>query len=573
MTEVCPGPDLGSGGDRSKRPGGRRASLGQERWEFWWEYNKDHYFARVKGTATVDAEAAMRSKEDPMVALRKEHIFPALDRLRKDRNADVRSSAILSLGKLGGIEATARVMNGLRDDDRVVRESALLALGYRGEGVGTPAILRFVENTKEHTQTRAVAATALGLAGGKEASEALRSVMEDRREDLDVRTAAAAALGLLRSAGNRRSLDAIARDRRQNKMLRAVATVSLGKIGDPADARLLSALTGEKDEEVRRSAVLALGTLDIRGPAERMRDAARERLSAWANRPGSEAAREILGAEIKEMDEAVKDEIDETLATREMVRGRLIRILDKESDLQVRQFAAISLGRLGGKRAGKALSAIMARRKPSLRSFAALGLGLSGDLTHAKMLREEFAEQRNDASHRAACAIALGLMRDRGSLDEFRTVLRDTGKDPDLRGYCAMALALSGDRSAAPLLRQALDGKGQAAIRRPAGLMLGLVGRDADALSMARRVLDANDTTVKAACVLGLGYLRDEEAAKELARLALDPKQPLLGRNYAALALGHMGDRRSAPPMLSRFAWDHNYRLRLTTLDFVTSML
>lgn len=552
--------------------GGRRGSVGEERWEFWWEYNKDRFLSRVKGTATV-SEAGPAATVDPMAEVRAKELIPALRQLARDRNADVRSSAVLSLGKFAGVEATSLVMAGLRDPERVVRESALLALGFRGEAIGSPAIQRFLEDRNEDVRTRAVAAAALGLSGDSSCGAVLSQVLLDRREEADLRAACAAALGLLPGDAHREALDAVIRDRRQSAGLRAVATVSMAKIGVASDASTFITLLGEKDEEVRRSAAIALGALDYRGPAERMRDAARDRMSRWATNSGSDDARAAMDAEIRELEDAVKKERVETTAWKDNARNALLRVLDKESDLQGRQFAAISLGRVGGPRAVAALAEEMGHGRPSLRSFAALGLGIAGDASVAKLLRQEFGEESNDPSHRAACAIALGLLKDRGAVAMFRDIVADPGKDPDLRGYSAMALALTGDRSSASLLREALDGKGNAAIRRPAGLMLGLVGRTGDAIAMAERVLDAPDTTIKAACCIGLGHLQDPAAASVLARLALDPKQPLMGRNYAALGLGYMGDLRGAPPAISRFAWDHNYRLRIDTLDLLTTML
>jgi HEAT repeat protein len=233
----------------------------------------------------------------------------------------------------------------------------------------------------------------------------------------------------------------------------------------------------------------------------------------------------------------------------------------------------VSLGEIGSPEALQPIRGILSGKSHRLKSWAAMAAGISGDDGFVPYLRKGFARKGEDPSVRAALAIALGLLRDRGSAEDLAAVVRDPGEDPDLRGYAVMALGMMWDPRSLSLLGEVLDTKGNPSLHRSAAVSLGLVGRSDSGGRLVSAMESSNDLYVKAAATIGLGYLRDRKVAERLAVEAADAKKPFLSRLFSVLAVGYLGDRRGAPPTLSRLAWHHNYRIPLAEVARLTSLL
>lgn len=187
---VGPGP-----GNGPTTPVGRTASPGRisfKNWLFWWSYNREeilHLKRREKalerrvstessshffGDADTRKGSASKTPTETMV---QQLVVPALEQVVADRNVhtDIRAGALIALARCGGEQtreksffASARPAGG---DDRIVQESAILALGIMQQK--RPEIRDFLialaDDVEVPTRARCFAMVSLGLLREKSA--------------------------------------------------------------------------------------------------------------------------------------------------------------------------------------------------------------------------------------------------------------------------------------------------------------------------------------------------------------------------------------------------------------------
>jgi HEAT repeat protein len=568
---TTPGGGLGGLGGADSAPGA--GYKGFDRWEYWWEYNKDRFLSRMPIGAVTEAPGST-PVEDPFVALRHRILLPALRKAAGDRNEVIRAGAMLSLGKVGDLSCFSELYKGVKDKSPEVRKAACLGLGYLGVEDVAPVLMRILLDESSDGEVRAFAAAGLGLVGAQGSVSALIEVLDDGKQPLDVRGGAALALGLIDDESATRALVKAASDRRSDKRIRALAVSSLGRQGSLDNAITLVNLLRDKSPDVRRSSVLGLGAISYESPARIALERALERQRRWEGTDTlAPEAKRILEETIEDLEAAAKREEIRIHAIRDGVVRRLAHISDKESDLQVRAFALVSLAEIGTPAALSPIRKILERKSSRLLAWAGLAAGVSGEEAFLPYLRKVFSQSKKDPSTRAAMAIALGLLKDRDSAETLAAVARDPGMDPDLRGYSVMALGMMWDVKARALLRELFDTKGNPSLHRSGAVALGLVGRSDSGATLVGLMERSHDLYVKAASTIALGYLRDSRAAAQLAKEAADPDKPFLARLFSVLAVGYLGDREEAPPRLSRYAWHHNYRISITAVIRLTSLL
>ena len=98
---------------------------------------------------------------------------------------------------MGGADAVEALVAALKDESRLVRFDAVVALGRIKDSRALVPLTGLLRNGVEDTD-RVAAAMALGLLGDKQAAQPLIAALGDR--DDDVRSQAADALGQLRIA-------------------------------------------------------------------------------------------------------------------------------------------------------------------------------------------------------------------------------------------------------------------------------------------------------------------------------------------------------------------------------------
>ncbi|MFW6107882.1 MAG: HEAT repeat domain-containing protein [bacterium] len=180
-------------------------------------------------------------------------------------------------------------------------------------------------------------------------------------------------------------------------------------------------------------------------------------------------------------------------------RHRAVSTMDPDRNPIARARAAKLLGRIGGDRAGKHLTAALRDRSPLVRRTACTALG---DMEWKPAVPKLIEILENDAPAVAGDAVlALGALGDKAAVEPLRRTLTNPAtlkrkyKDDDhvarIRAGAAFALGMIGDTRAVPDLLNALDDEA-ARVRRYADTALRLMsgenmGFKADAPEQQRR--------------------------------------------------------------------------------------
>jgi HEAT repeat protein len=468
-------------------------------------------------------------------------VIPALVEALGDRFFDVRAAAAIALGKAGDAKVLPHLVGALSDTHQQVSESASLAIGILGEREGLPVLRDLLLDTVEGrklvrrpqgvpVRTRAFAAIGMGLVGDRHAVADLLFVADPARREAskDVPIGAIVGLGLLGSEASDAVaplLDLLANPRIED-LVRSYAATSLGKIGDPAAVPALRRALRDSSLHVARSAVLALGRLS---PEE--------------------------------------DSITATL---------LADIVEKGRDPQARNWACISLARIGGPTAEKSLKRVATGSSSTLRAFGALGLAIlhrrAGGIDGAERYLRAGLAEGGDQSVQGAFAIALGLVRDPEAVPDLVRLMVGQNS-PALRGYAAVALGMLGARESIPEIRalasaRVLDPE----LQRAAATALGLMG-DPQAVDLLVGVIRSAKTEfVMSSAAIALGQIGDHTAVDTLIALLRDEENvPDLARAQATVALGVVAEDEKLP-VLHAVSADSNYRALVESIQEVLTI-
>ncbi|HEY3347982.1 MAG TPA: HEAT repeat domain-containing protein [Nitrospirota bacterium] len=125
-----------------------------------------------------------------------------LDKL-KNGDAPARYLAANKIGKLGDKSAVDHLLTALRDQDMMVADNIIFALGELGDQKAVHALVRLLR-VGSHEKLRKSAAKALGMLGSKDAVDPLIAALSD--PDYKVRKSAARSLGKI---GDPRAIPAL----------------------------------------------------------------------------------------------------------------------------------------------------------------------------------------------------------------------------------------------------------------------------------------------------------------------------------------------------------------------------
>jgi HEAT repeat protein len=261
----------------------------------------------------------------------------------------------------------------------------------------------------------------------------------------------------------------------------------------------------------------------------------------------------------------------------------LVRTYRQHKDQQVRSFALLALGRIGGAAARRALLQELTTASRALElPWVAMALGVQAgkeieaalaegrsaeaDPTTTAALRRELAAMRNPNTL-GALAIALGLCRDQAAADSLRAALREHSKRDDLAGYLCLGLGLMQDDRATGEIRGLL----QQAERRPQVLLqsaraLGLLGDHEVTTDLCRLIESPEPGLARlSAAAAALGQIGDRRSLEPLLRMARNPDLTPLTRAFAVVALGSICDK-DPLPWNAAYASTTNYRAATATL-------
>jgi hypothetical protein len=252
----------------------------------------------------------------------------------------------------------------------------------------------------------------------------------------------------------------------------------------------------------------------------------------------------------------------------------LWRYVQQGRDQQTRAFCLIAAARIGGDVNRTALLERLGTTTTIERPWIALALGVLADgvraqgvdATTGRALHRALRDARNEDVI-AACAIGLGLCGWDESAQDLRALLREHRQRDELAGHLCTALALLDDSGAVPLLQEIVAG----AARRPqllthAAEALGRLGDHSVGRDLAQQLGRREHGIVTLGGIASvLGMVGDRRCIAPLLAVVADPDIPELGRAFAIVGLGGLGDKEDVP-------WNHkiarhlNYYATVETL-------
>jgi hypothetical protein len=510
-----PGRGPGTGGP-STRPSTRptvrgRASGGDASWRIWWELNRE-YLVGLRGLlrqrVTVTGPEGGQVRTDPLGPRRAE-VVEALRRVAaRGSGRQLRAAALIALGR-AGVEDDARLCVALLKDDRQprdVREGAAIALGILPP-FETPATRRnvaaYLAYVLEHpsvlpARTRGLAILAMGMRARSDPLLRMRLVGY-ATESLPTGEEAANVAYACGLTGDAMVVPELLRAARKGALAghrlsdaeRSLAVQSLALLGDPhvLDTVVRVLRSRRAGLETRRGAALAVGRI--------LRE---QELDATTAAPAGQALRQVF---------------------------------QKSNDSALRGFCAVGLG---------------GARRPAAVGLLGLAARTLGD-AEGRKIRAFLVEEMRGARQlevTASLTIALGLAKAHEATDLLLQRLNDQGVPAPSRAAAAQALGLMG--TARPEAVAALT---RVAQREPSGqlledvvLALGLMGQRAVAKDLVALLPKAGSSQTQGRIILALSYLNHSAAVKPLLTVLNDRHQATLGREFAAVALGLLGDRR-----------------------------
>ena len=126
--------------------------------------------------------------------------------------------------------------------------------------------------------------------------------------------------------------------------MRGAAVTGLGKLGNRRSIPLLLKHTKDSDSHVRRSAALALGAQVFVSPLWDRRQDLLRKIKHWTDTEVlSDVARRELEEQVAEIERDAIRETQQLQKLQQKVVDALKRMMRRDGDLMVRNFAAISL--------------------------------------------------------------------------------------------------------------------------------------------------------------------------------------------------------------------------------------
>ena len=592
--ETPPPPPANPGGPTGGPPDGGTVTGGGaaaqqmsfENWLFWWAYNKDDILNLKAAVKNLEKKASTRSgshfygkgfddnrgeTQAPTEAAIQDKIVPALIQVVKNKeiHPDIRGGALIALARCGGNMAHVQDFFDIADpksgEDKVVRESAILALGILQvkDAQIRDYLIKFIDNRDDQYRVRCFAMLSLGLLqdNSKEVYECLERRLDGSEAYLDIPTCALISIGLIGDNAKvpdlLKWLDAGRIGRfKLSDLERAHLVGALGKIGDPQALKPIADTLRKRGSFTRRSAMISMGQI-------------------------------VPQLDAKDQEVHVK---------------KFGQFLKSEKDNTARNFGVMALGRIGGQAdATKAVRGLCVRilteqfhngNKNTERPYAALAMGLlafESGATHVKpkemkyklaeTIRKDLKLLKGDKTALGAQAIALGMIGDKSkdTVDLLIKILKDRGLERKLRGSAAVALGMIGDPSAKEAILKALREREDRDLRVDTAVAAGLIGDSSAVVELVKVLKDPKASQfVLGSIALALGQIGDQRAIEPLIDI-LEPKQtdgnyPDLTRALVAVALGQIADRRDIR-VLARISKDINYRASVPALDEILTVL
>ena len=436
---------------------------------------------------------------------------PAIASLKpavKDKDIGVRAQAVQVLGRIKHADAVPILIEAMEDEDRGVRDAAVLALAETGEPA-IPALGGLLRH--EDWQKRWAAAYALNSIGSTKTADQLVRALND--SDERVRDLAVAAMTRL----GKDAIDALAKAAIDKEAgLRHSAILSLGAMEDAQTIPILQNALKDEDPFVREAAVAGLG--NTRSPK----------------------ALPVLGEALQSDDAKVRADAVQAMAKVGKDALEPLVAASKHDEWAVRRAAAEGLGMLDLVDSVAPLNRLLTDDDARVRSAAASGLARLGPAARLSItplinaLKDE-SDQVRDAASFALSRIAPGNAT---AIPALIRALSDS--DPRSRVGAANTIARLGSEAPSavfPLIKTLKDDNEEVVLAS----RLALVKLGREAITGLAKALGEEDTKTKLHVIAVMGQIGEEAApASHVLMLSLQDGNEQV-RAATVHALGLMG--------------------------------
>ena len=416
---VLPAEGRGPYGVRTARS---RGSGQDHRWQVWWQRSRFAYLTPAPLHSGGYQGSTAETDSPEALAQWRAETRKKLDSLCRHGSSEVRREAILALSMLGDPGDLETIRAALGDPVLRVSDTAILAMGVlasgsqasaeaahtlmhiaRGTGTGMAALT----DRSLAPYRQGIACLALATTRSPMGSGLLAALIRDRTLGDEVRMYAAWALGMVEQADVALDLIEVASQPAENIYLRGAAISALGHLGAREAMPIAHSHLRSGKPAMARSSALMLGLVAT---------------------PGETGLLDLL---------------------------QLVAL--RTSDVDLRCFASMAMGQIGGPTALENLARLLARGRSALTPWSAIASGLccrtgsaspagkppGADASLVERMGRKLG-QTMSANDRSALALAIGL----SGMDEGRPALAKTlarGGSPTVAGYAALALGMIGD--------------------------------------------------------------------------------------------------------------------------------
>ncbi|MCC7173106.1 MAG: HEAT repeat domain-containing protein [Planctomycetes bacterium] len=481
----------------------------EEQWELLWYLNQDVLWKRAAPVHAVTADDRKR-------------VIEALRAAAASDYGPERAAALMALAKTGDPIVLDLLQAGVDDANLETRRNALLALGVLGDASAVDVLATTLDAKAVEGDLRLAAAFALGLlrtpdveAGG--ASPA-RAEFERRLEPkafwaADPRTQQGIAYGAGLSGDTALALPLAkllkSKSAKKNSSVRAFLLLGIGKLRDRAHADTLFHALTDDDVNVRRSAILAVGSL-------------------FSGSGNAEAARRLTKLESRENDAVATNFANLALG---FVGGP-----DSQRALAVRTF--------GERRSGVDPNTLAPRISLGTRSrlpIAGIALGIARSTDYRAYFERTFKEER-DQRAKAAFGLGIGMLGHPDSARVLLAAFKDTA-DQRLRTYLALALGWVKAADATPLLKEIVVAGSDDELVPACAQALAAIDPALAQTLLLERLARETSAAARSLTLFCLGSVGDRDAIEPIvAVLANRDGEQAQVRTYAAIALGMIVD-------------------------------
>jgi HEAT repeat protein len=229
----------------------------------------------------------------------------------------------------------------------------------------------------------------------------------------------------------------------------------------------------------------------------------------------------------------------------------LIMVLVKDYENKVRGQAAAALGKTGRSEAVQPLIHVLSSDKAGeVRGSAAAALGNIGSSETLPALIKTLTID-HDSNVRGAAVEAIGEI---GSTEPIPQLVRALSNEIEssVRWRIAMAIGKLQGSDARDLLIEALDNDKDKEVRESAAEGLALVGSEECIPSLIKALSFDNEADVRGSAAYALGLIKSKEALPALIRALITDKQSEV-RGRAAFALGRIKNAEAVPYLIAVF--------------------